>query len=193
MSAYNCSLGFVVSALTPEGPYTIMSRMLDLSSLFSLAVIHLPVGHFLMCVNSTGLVGVLCASIATPVVLSGLSGSKPNAATPMMSGGSWLMNCLISSSAFQSVPDSPSTSSASALISDAMVLALGIQLSPLFLCFHPFVFNVAMFSVCLEYFALCLCVGCVFWCGVGVSWFGVAVVLIGVCLMYESSCWGGGD
>ena len=73
----------VVSALTPEGPYTIMSLMLDLSSRFSLADIHLPVGHFLMCVNSTGLVGVLCANIATPVVLNGLSGVKPKAATPL--------------------------------------------------------------------------------------------------------------
>ena len=85
---YSCSLGFLVSALTPDGPYTIISLILDLSSLLSLADIHLPVGHLLICVNSTGLVGVLSASIATPVVLSGLSGSNPNAATPIMSGGS---------------------------------------------------------------------------------------------------------
>ena len=180
---YICSLGVLVSVLTPDGPYTIMSRMLDLSSLLSLADIHLPVGHLLICVNSTGLVGVLSARIATPVVLSGLSGSNPNAATPIMSGGSWCMNCVISSSDFQSVPDSPSTSSASALISEAMVLALGIQLSPLVLCFQPFVFRVAIFSTCLECFVLHLCVGWVSWLDVGILGVAVAVVLVGSCLM----------
>ena len=72
----SCSLGVLVIVLSPDCPYTIMILMLDLSSLLSLAEIHLPVGHFLMCENSTGLVGVLCASIATPVVLCGLSGSN---------------------------------------------------------------------------------------------------------------------
>ncbi len=67
----------------------------------------------------------------------------------MMSGGSWLMNWLISSSDFQSAPVSPRVSRFSALMSEAIVLAFGIQLSPLELCFHPRVFIVPSVSVCL--------------------------------------------
>jgi len=61
MSSQSFLLGACVSGLLPVGPYTTMVLMLDLSSLLSLADIHLPVGHLLMCENSTGFgfVGVL--------------------------------------------------------------------------------------------------------------------------------------
>ena len=171
---YSCSLGFLVSVLTPDGPYTIISLMLDLSSLLSLADIHLPVGHLLICVNSTGLVGVLSASKATPVVLNGLSGSKPNAATPIMSGGSCCMNCVISSSDFQSVPESPSTSSASALISEAMVWPWGSS------CLHWFCVSSLLCSGWLHFphvlnVLSCICVldGCL----------GLMLVFLGLLLL----------
>ena len=99
------------------------------------------------------------------------------------------MNWFISSSDFQSVPDSPSTRSDSALISDAMVLALGIQLSPLVLCFQPLVFSVAMLSMCLAFvFVRVLLVFPVSLLGVGVWLQEVAVCCVAVSLLVAGVC-----
>ena len=84
------------------------------------------------------------------------------------------MNWLISSSDFQSVPDRPSTSSVSALISEAMFLALGSR------CLHCSCVSILL---CLMW--LCsLCVLCILLCVcVLVVCFGVVLVFLGLVLL----------